>query len=55
MSLTDLSADGVTVEVYHRAVRLYTDNVRPWIDCLGTAMTSVQIEMDVWLMSPEAV
>jgi hypothetical protein len=53
MSLTDLSANAVTVELYRRAVKLFSHNVGPWGDCLGTAMTSVQIEMDIWMIAPE--
>lgn len=52
MSILEWSADAVKIEIYKRAVRLYKNAVCPWIDCLAAALTSVQLEMDVWLMAP---
>jgi hypothetical protein len=52
MSITELSPNAVTVEVYHRAVRMYRNSIRSWVDCFNDALVSVEIEMDVWMMAP---
>ena len=50
MSLFDLSSEGVWMEIYRRAVRIYRDSTRSFDDCLEAAITAIQIEMDVWIM-----
>ncbi len=48
------SIDEIRVEIYRRAVRLYVSTVSPWIECLGEAVSSIQIELDHWVLSPLA-
>ena len=48
------SIDEVTVEIYRRAVRLYAVKVSPWVECLNEAVSSIQIELDHWLIAPMA-
>lgn len=50
MSLFDLSSEGVWTEIYRRAVRIYRDSAQSFDDCLDSATTAIQIEMDVWIM-----
>jgi len=52
MSLINDSADAVRIEIYRRAVQLYRSTLNSWIECLSEALTSIQLEMDVWLMAP---
>ena len=47
--------DAITVEIYRRAVRLYTSTIHPWIECLSEATSSIQIELDFWVITPEAM
>ncbi|MEI6559498.1 MAG: hypothetical protein WCO00_13925 [Rhodospirillaceae bacterium] len=54
MSLFDLSSEGVWTEIYRRAVRAYRDSAASWSECLSSAVTAVQIEMDVWIMGGDA-
>ncbi len=51
MSLLELSNEGVWTEIYRRAVRAYGHSRSSWTDCLSGAITSVQIEMDTWLLT----
>ena len=55
MSHFTVSADDIIADIYMRAVRLYADNIRPWVECLSEATSSVQIEFDYWVLAPKAV
>ena len=53
MDLLTLSSEGVWTEIYRRAVRIYRDSAQTFDQCLESAKTGIQIEMDVWMMCGE--
>ena len=50
-----MNIDEITVEIYRRAVRLYTAKISPWFECLSEATSSIQIELDFWVVTPKAM
>lgn len=50
MNLFNLSSEGVWTEIYRRAVRIYRDSAQSFDQCLESAKTGIQIEMDMWIM-----
>lgn len=52
MSNCPSNIDEIKVEIYRRAVRLYVNQIHPWVECLDSAISSIQIELDYWVMAP---
>ncbi len=52
MSNNTSSLDEIKVEIYRRAIRLYVGQILPWVECLDSAIASIQLELDYWVMTP---